>query len=218
MDSQELLGRFRVEMTDVEEPFLWADNAIIAYIDKAQKDFCRLTEGLEDGVSPVTQIRVPAGEDLVKLSPQILKVRSVMLVDPDDTSQFPYRRELRMGTPERTAPFAFASGEPHYIVPGYGPHTWRLSGKSRKDMLLQLVVFRLPKTITDKGDSLEIDEHHHEHLLMGMAASAYGRPDPETVDLVKSREFDARFRAYCAQARQEQGRLRKPNGVTSFSW
>lgn len=218
MEVKELLQRFRVEMTDLEEPFLWADSAIIAYINKAQQDFCRLTEGIEDGVSSITQIKVPAGSESVKLDPRILKVRAATITDPNDPSMYPFRRELSLRAPERMAPFAFASGEPNYLIPGYGPHTWKIHGRSRRELLLQLVVFRLPAPITGVDDSLEIDEHHHEHLMLGMAASAYGRPDPETIDLVKTREFDGRFREYCEQARREQGRLRKPNGTTRFSW
>ena len=51
MDTTELLGLFRAEMRDQEQPYLFADETVYAYINAAQVEFCRLTEGIEDGRS-----------------------------------------------------------------------------------------------------------------------------------------------------------------------
>jgi hypothetical protein len=54
---------------------------------------------------------------------------------------------------------------------------------------------------------MEIPEHHHVNLLMWMKARAYGKLDAETYDKTKQMEYEQKFRAYCTQAKAEQGKL-----------
>jgi hypothetical protein len=79
------------------------------------------------------------------------------------------------------------------------------------DLTVNLSVFRLPITaITDDGDQeFEIDEQHHEHLLLWVKHRAYSKQDAETFDRTKAKEFDDAFRGYCARAKSEQDRLRR---------
>lgn len=57
MTGGELLTLFRSEMNDRAPPFLWETDEAYGYIDDAQIMFCRLTEGIADGITPaVTQL------------------------------------------------------------------------------------------------------------------------------------------------------------------
>ena len=86
------------------------------------------------------------------------------------------------------------------------------------DLTLNLSVFRMPLVaITDDGDqALEIDEQHHEHLLMWVKHRAYDKQDAETFDRRKSDDFEARFRSYCASVKKEQDRLRRDVGAVAY--
>ena len=63
---------------------------------------------------------------------------------------------------------------------------------------------------------LEIDEHHHTALLHWVKHLAYGTHDAETFDRQKASEYEAKFTAYCARAKTEQGRARRQVGSTQY--
>lgn len=63
---------------------------------------------------------------------------------------------------------------------------------------------------------LEIDEQHHQRLLMWVKSCFYGIQDSEVRDDKKSDEFEQRFRMYCAQARVEQERARRAVGTVIY--
>ena len=73
MDTTELLGLFRAEMRDQEQPYLFADETVYAYINAAQVEFCRLTEGIEDGRS--VKLSVVPGVEWYPLNKRVLKLR-----------------------------------------------------------------------------------------------------------------------------------------------
>ena len=80
MDGATFIRRFREETADEAQPYLWSDALILRYLDEAQTEFCRRTEGIEDSVSRVCSVAVPAGASAVALNPKIRKVRSAHLV------------------------------------------------------------------------------------------------------------------------------------------
>ena len=86
------------------------------------------------------------------------------------------------------------------------------------DLTVNLAVFRLPLVaITDDGDqALEIDEQHHEHLLLWVKHRAYDKQDAETFDRRKSDDFAARFRTYCADVKKEQDRARRVVSAVAY--
>ena len=48
MSPAELLALFRIDVDDLEPTYLWANTSVYGWIDDAQKQFCRLTYGIED--------------------------------------------------------------------------------------------------------------------------------------------------------------------------
>lgn len=215
MNSTELLDAFRDEMFDTVEPYLWSDAFIYRAIDDAQKMFCRLTEGIEDArTAGLTKIAVEAGTDWYDLSPLILKLRSVHRAD-NGLSVRVVGAELcdKLGIQ-----FDGSVGPVTAVVTGLEKSAARIWPMPNETVDLNLSVFRLPLApITGAGDeTLEIDDQHHWHLLNWVKHLAYLKPDPETYNLSKSKDYEAAFRAYCAQARVEQGRARHPAGAVAY--
>jgi len=67
MNSSDALEVFREEMNDEATPYLWSDSLVFRYLDQAQKNFCRWTEGIEDSTTTaITQATVTAGVDWVE--------------------------------------------------------------------------------------------------------------------------------------------------------
>lgn len=213
MNSTELLEAFRSDVVDNETPPLWADVEVYRYIDEAQKMFCRLTEGIEDARTPsVTQLTVPAGTEWIDHSPLILKIRAAFR-DGRPLGLVPFE-----GTADLFSYRSGSQGTPKALIIGESKNALRVHPAPVEDTAITLAVFRLPlKSITDAGDqNLEIDEQHHEGLLHWVKHRAYGKQDADGFDPRKAAEAEGAFRAYCAQAKREQGRARHPAGVTMY--
>lgn len=215
MNSSEIVGLFRQEMNDEAAPYLWGDALVYSYLDTAQKNFCRWTDGIEDSDTlAITRATIAAGDEWVTLDPRVLKVREVVNV----ATGRPYKIFNMETAAENGVIFNGRQGRIEAFVTGLSKLKLRAWPRAVEDTDIELRVFRLPlETITDVGEqTLEIDEHHHYHLLLGMKALAYRRPDVETYDRTKADECDAQFRAYCAQSRNEQTRVRRSIGTVSY--
>lgn len=216
MDGATFIKRFREETFDEADPPLWSDSLILRYLDEAQTEFCRSTEGLEDGASSVCRLEVSAGTSTPRLSSKILKVRAASLVEPQ-------RQLVVMSVEEaRAEGIIFGSarpGAPRLLITGLGGGKVQLFPVPAQDCTIRLDVFRLPLSAIEViSDETEVDDRHAQTLMHYALYRAYSRPDPDTMDRVRADYFLQQFREECARAQREQGRARKPNGVTQFSW
>jgi hypothetical protein len=212
MNTTELHDLFRVEMHDVETPYLFGSTAIYTYIDDAQKQFCRLTEGIEDARS--FTITIVPNVEWYDISPKILKLRTarvassgavIAVVNQERAAQAGVRFDGRIG-PVR------------HLVAGAEKNALRANPVPRTDSpegLVNLEVFRLPETVGE-DEELEIDEQHHLHLLLWVKHLAYGNQDIDVFDRRKSDDFEGKFRAYCARAKAEQVRARRQTGAVQY--
>ena len=209
MDTTELRNLFRSEFSDAVEPYLVPDTSVYRYIDDAQKMFCRLTEGIEDGRSFTVAITV--GEEWYDLDSSILKIRkatdvptgrSVSMVNTEKAHDMGIRFDGRVGGLKA-------------LVMGTERHASRAWPVPSEATVVALDTFRLPRTI-ESGDDLEIDEQHHQHLLLWVKHRAYGNQDSEVRDDKKALEYEQRFRAYCALALKEQERARRVVGAVMY--
>lgn len=215
MNSTEILDTFREEMNDLVSPYLWSDALLYRYLNEAQEMFCRKTEGIEDSsTESICRLAVTAGEDWYPISRKILKVREAINVATG-------RPVDLMNMEKASVKGVLFNGYPgplKLFVTGLEKHKLRAWPLPNQDVNVELRVFRLPlEAITDDGDQeLEIDEQHHLSLLLWMKHRAYNREDAETFDRRKSDEYEARFLAYCAEARKEQERARRATGTVVY--
>lgn len=209
MDATELRTMLRSEIDDAAEPYLVADPLASAYVDDAQKMFCRLTEGIEDGRS--FTLDISSGEEWYDLDKSILKLRkatntatgrAVALVNQEKADAFDIRFDGRVG-PVRA------------LVLGIEKNAARAWPMPNATATVALEVFRLPRTI-EAGDELEVDEQHHQSLLMWAKHRVYDIQDSDLYDVKKSALYEQRFRAYCARARIEQERARRVVGTVAY--
>lgn len=209
MDTTELLNLFRVEMRDQEDPPLFADETVYAYINAAQVEFCRLTEGIEDGRS--FKLDIVPGEEWYAVNKRILKLRKAYFTSTG--------RPVEIVNQEKAEPlgirFDGRQAPLKALVAGIQKSTLRAWPLPNEAAEVALDVFRLPKPVGE-GDQLEIDEQHHMYLLHWVKHLAYGVHDLETYDKRKSEEYEVRFRTYCARAREEQTRARRQVGATIY--
>ena len=209
MDTTELRNMFRSEFSDDVVPYLVSDALVYNYIDDAQKMFCRKTEGIEDGRS--FTLAVAPGTEWYDLDPVILKIRKAVNTATG--------REVSLINTERAelagVRFDGRTGPLNVLVLGIEKNAARAWPVPNAAATVELQVFRLPRTV-EAGDSLEIDEQHHQHLLLWVKHRAYGIQDSEVTDKRKAEEYEQRFNSYCFEARKEQERARRVVGAVAY--
>lgn len=209
MNTTELRDMFRAEVDDTVVPYLASDSLVYSYIDDAQKMFCRLTEGVEDGRS--YKLNIAIGKEWYDTDPAILKLRKA--------TNTATGRALELINQEKADAlgvwFNGRSGPVRALVLGIEKHAVRAWPVPTAAVTIALDTFRLPETVA-AGDDLEIDEQHHARLLIWVKHRFYGIKDAEVRDDNKAAEYEQRFRAYCAQAKAEQGRARRVVGTVNY--
>lgn len=213
MISDALLAQFRLDVDDTERPYLWSDTEVYSYLDSGQKQFCRKVEGIGDASSTLTSLSVGVGTEWISISPLILKFRDaykisdgrpIRIVNYEDLQ----REHIRFDGNQ--APFRM-------MIIGMEPGRVRLHPIASVADTIQLLVDRLPlKSITDDGQTLEIQDHHTDGMLYWMKYKAYAKQDAETMDKKASEDYKAKFEEYCAQAKIEKDRAKHKTRVVKM--
>ena len=218
MDVVDLLARFRSDVRDTVQPYLWSDEEVLSYIDEAQNEFCRLTGGLADATSFVTRVAVTTGEAFVDISPLILKIRAIFAEDgkPIELKNF---EDLEFSDSGGTELFADIPGTVRSAVLGMEPNKLKLINTPEADQTINLIVYRLPlEAIEDTSSDLEVASQHHISLLLWARRLAHMKADAETYDRGRAQQFEQEFMAYCGLARDEKGRREHKYRAVQFSW
>lgn len=213
MIPQELYDRFRTDIVDVAVPQLWTEDEVWGYMDAAHKKFVRLMGGISDSSSSMTELDVAVGDKWIDIDPRILKIRhaqkttndaELQIVNFEDTELL--NRDNDYGV-RRVFKLNNDTGPLQYLVVGMERYKVRCVPIPDTAETVYLIVYRLPlETIssTSNTSEFEIEEFHHEYLLLWMKHLAYLKQDAETFDKSKSDEMGAKFLAYCAEAKHER--------------
>lgn len=212
MTPGDLLTLWRHEVADDAAPYLWSDDEFFTYLNDAEKQFARFTDGLPDTTTTaVTEIALDTLTDTYAVSPLILKYRSAWNKATG--------RPIEIVNLEDMAPrgmyFDSIPGHVKSIVTGLDDNFIRVWPFPVEALTIKLSVFRLPLLdITDASPALEIAPQHHLNLLMWVKYRAYSKQDSETFDKQKAEDSEALFQAYCGRVKAEQARARhKPRSV-----
>lgn len=212
MDGTTFIKHFRQETMDEAVPPLWSDDLILRYLNEAQREFCRRTEGIEDQITKV----VPAGAAALSIPDTVLKIRAASLPEQGRMLDLMSVEEARF---QGVVLGSRAPSIPRFLVLGTSPGKASVVPAPVLDVTVVLDVMRMPKTqIESPGDETEVNDRHATTLMHYALFRAYSRPDPDSMDRVKADYFRQAFEAECLVAKREQGRARKPNGTTVYSW
>jgi hypothetical protein len=224
MESGELLNLFRCDVVDDVEPYLWTDLEAYQYMNDAYFMFVRLTGGIADGSSSVTQLTATTGEATTPIDDSIMRVRTVRNTS---NSNRPVEvinvQDIDILTTEDYGIVHNISqidtpGRPEYMVIGEEDGYVRWVNVPDADYVMQLVVERLPTIpITrEKERFTGVRQEHHFHLLKWMRHLAYRKQDADTFNLVKSDQERDDFVAYCEMANNEKSIRRHKVRATGY--
>lgn len=214
MTPKELYDRFRADVVDAVEPFLWSKAEVLGYMDDAQKWLCRRAYGIRDASSDAARVDVAIGEAFSDLSPAVLYIRGATRAsDGRKVRIFSYEEASGIDANHEDVgyfrqSFMDASGPVIAAIVGMEEEKLRLVQTPAADDTLNLVIERLPleAPTLDADSELEVREEHHLALLLWMKHLAFAKEDSETYDRERSRDFEQRFFAYCEVAKAEKER------------
>lgn len=211
MSPAELLALFRIDVDDLEPIYLWADTSVYGWIDEAQKQFCRLTYGIED--ARTFSLAITAPNEWYDLDPTVLKVRGAM--DSITGYKVPLIGFEKMAV--HNMRFNGASGPPRALITGLQKNTLRVYPVPSVASTINLVTFRLPEDIPSDGQGdFEVDDQHVRNLLLWVKYRAYAVQDSEMYDKKKSETSKADFEVYCATAKTEQDRANRSASTVAY--
>ncbi len=218
MTSDDLYSLFRSDVVDAAAPYLWTDVEVWNYMNDAYRMFVRLTGGIPDTTSALTQIPLLTGVATSSVSPLILRFRNAYLMSDGTDLKLVNETELpkftstdygRVGAPTRDR----LPGKVTHMVTGIDRNATR--GLVRwvripeANDTVQLSVMRLPLDTVEAGFEFdEIGQEHIEFLLLWMKARAYGKQDAECFDRGRKEDNEQAFRKYCAEAKAEWNRYK----------
>ena len=216
MDGATFIKNFRGETADEVEPYLWGDSLVLRYLNEAQYEFCRRTDGIADSVSSICTVRVKAAT--AKISPLIKKIRAATMAEP--------RRPLGVMSVEgaRDSGISLANpttGLPLSMITGVGPGIAQFhpAPAAPEEVTVHLDVLRFPlNQIESPGDELELGDEVAPTLMNYVLHRAYARADADTYDRGRSETALAAFLNGCREAQAAQSRARSKSGTVNFSW
>lgn len=226
--SGELYNAFRSDVGDVTTPYLWTDADVFRYMNEAYQTFARLTGGVADSTSDVTQISVVAGEMYATVSPSILRFRQAYLVSTGEEVTIVNEQDtLSVRTDygnSRPLVMDATPGPVRYMVVGMGRD--QQGGVVRwvqvpiVDDTVSLSVYRMPiELVSGYSKSFtfpDIGAEHIEQLLLSMKARAYAKQDADAFNSSASKKFGAEFRDYCLTVKAEWERFKHKNRAVQY--
>lgn len=222
METTDLITLFRKQVQDTVKPYLFDADEVFQYLVDAQDMFVRLTGGIPDSTTrALTDLAVVVGVPIARHSPYILRIRSAKLLTALRALSIISEGDLEQTYSEdyglRTTGYLddTDTGDVRAMVLGVEDNAVRWYKVPTTADTCRMNIYRLPyPRMTDEESCLEIDEHHHIHLLKWMKHLAYSKEDAETYDKNLADKNEVAFRAYCEQAREEKERQRyKPRVV-----
>ena len=182
MNLEQLIASFRVDADDLEEPHLFKDEWIAAWLSEAQAEAAirgRLI--LEDANPAVCQIAVTAGQASYELHRSIYEIADLRFVPAGQPKSAPLALVSREWLDDKRPGWRDCAGTTQFAI--QTDRRIRLVGVPDADGVLHLEAYRVPlKALANETDKPELSEAHHRHLVYWALHRAFSRPDSETID------------------------------------
>lgn len=216
----ELITKFRQEMEDTVEPYLWSEDEITDYLDEAEDDFTSEVDVLLDRItidyvaddqtvaipSYVNRVREVKGDDGRKLS--LLNLEQFeMHVKADDYGKWTVPRNWEADTGVR----------PTALITDWDFTEARMYPIPTQDGTLTLNVYRRPVLpLADRGELEVSDRRHQRCILLKARALGYRKHDSEAFNPQLAEEFEVRFMASMQELKTDVARSRRRAGTVVY--
>ena len=196
MNLEQLRQQFRIDADDLEQPYLWEDEWIAAWLTEAQDEAAIRGRLLMDDYTPaLTQIPVTAGVSSYALHPKLYEIAVIEFVPATGYVQPVYLTSREKLDRDRNGWRNEPAGIPRSAI--QTDNRIRLVPVPSVNGTLRLEAYRLPlKALVNDNDKPEIHEAHHRHLVHWALHRAFSKPDSEAIDKDRAALAEAAFTDY----------------------
>jgi hypothetical protein len=216
----ELISKFRTEMDDVVQPYLWSDDEIIDFFDEAQTEFAMRTEIFKERLSGIA---ITASNPYFDLPDGLVRIRRAKLASATTPLRITNFNEMDQLTStddygRLISNWETEVGVPQYVVFDDTQGSGRLSPIPATDDTIELSYSRLPlKNLTAASQTTELTDRRHQRTLLLFAKSrAYGKHDSDIYDPRMSQNLLQRFYQDSEQYRLANDKLGRKLGTVRY--
>lgn len=195
MNRASLIAQFRIEADDtVNNPYLWADEEIGAWLSEAEEEAAIRANLLYDTITAeVCQIAVVANTASYPLHAAITEIAYAQFVPTSDSTRVAMLTSKDRLELDRLNPrWRQETGEPRHFA--QNDTTLTLFPRPSEAGALTLEAYRLPLApLVNDADEPEIGQAHHRHLVNWALFRAFSKPDAETIDPNRAAQAEDRF-------------------------
>ena len=196
MNLEQLRQQFRIDADDLEQPYLWEDEWIAAWLTEAQDQAAIRGRLLMDDYTPaLTQIPVTAGVSSYALHPKLYEIAVIDFIPEVGCVQPVYLTSREKLDRDRNGWRNEPAGIPRSAI--QTDNRIRLVPVPSVNGTLRLEAYRLPlKALVNDNDKPEIHEAHHLQLVQWALYRAFSKPDADARDPGRAAAAEAAFTAY----------------------
>lgn len=196
MTLEELIRRFRVLAMDKAQPYLFADEDVIDWLNDAQRQACIRGRLLREDANPaVCEIALTPGQRTYPLHKSVYEIINARIVpgngDRARTVFLASREWMDGNMPD----WRDEQGQAEFAI--QDDTSIRVVGVITTGDKLAIECYRTPlKVLANDVDKPEIHEAHHEHLIQWALHKAFSVVDAETFDAQRSERAENEFTRY----------------------
>ena len=215
---EELIARFRNDIEDTVEPFLWSEVEVLEYLDEAQDDFVYKTRMFTRQIT----LAYTALDTTVNIPSYLVDVRRgfapsgkrLTLVNEEEwadqrlVSDYGFQVSTNQWETDQAA-------EPTTLITDITTGKYRLYPIPTATDELSLNIFNTPLSTPIDGDELEVTDKKSQRIIMLKVHSlAYLKHDSQTLNKGLSDDFSEMYEeAVDKQAHRLDQRKRRPKAV-----
>lgn len=211
---KQLIARFRSDMDDTVETYLWSDNEIRDYLDQAQIEFTEQVDAISDEV----EIDYGAEELWAEYPEYITRTRDAYI--QRDTGTTADIDVVSYSTWNDNPPANWRSvqgSEPKTFITDLKTGYVRVYPIPLLGGVAILNVYRNPKTRVSNKQELEVtDPQQQLAILIGARSFAYLKQDSETYNKDSANELRTRFEELMEQHKHRIKRKTRPAGNVAY--
>ena len=212
-DLDTLIARWRSDMEDTVEPYLWSDVEIIEYFDEAQDEFCQEVDILNKEIT----LTFTTSDPWIAIPSYVTRIRDVETTDGRTVSLYNHEEFLECMKTDDYGIYSLATDwkqktgpYPEALITDTDEDRARSYPIPTADGTLTATVYRRPLRPLEETEKFEVTDRQHQRCILLKARSlGYMKMDTETQDMQKGREFEDLFIEKTAEIKSRIARSRR---------
>jgi len=193
---EELIRRFRTLAVDKVQPYLFADEDVIDWLNDAQRQACIRGRLLREDANPaVCEIALTPGQRTYPLHKSVYEIINARIVPGNGDRARTVFLASREWMDENMPDWRDEQGQAEFAI--QDDTSIRVVGVITTGDKLVIECYRTPlKMLANDTDKPEIHEAHHEYLIQWALHKAFSVVDADTFDPQRSDRSEAAFTNY----------------------